>query len=123
MVKKNLVNKNVVRALSIGLSLAMASQPMMAMAADGETPASESKPTNISATQVKVDPVNEAKVEAGEAMTSADGVSTDANAIVNNEAAQDGSTEFANFADATETFDGAKDTSEDIIVGNLNNAS
>ena len=35
MVKKNLVNKNVVRALSIGLSLAMASQPMMAMAADG----------------------------------------------------------------------------------------
>jgi len=37
MVKKNLVNKNVVRALSIGLSLAMASQPLTAMAA-GETP-------------------------------------------------------------------------------------
>ncbi len=36
MVKKNLVNKNVVRALSIGLSLAMASQPLTAMAA-GET--------------------------------------------------------------------------------------
>lgn len=34
MVKKNLVNKNVVRALSIGLSLAMASQPLTAMAAE-----------------------------------------------------------------------------------------
>ncbi len=32
MVKKNLVNKNVVRALSIGLSLAMMSQPLTAMA-------------------------------------------------------------------------------------------
>ncbi|SDA57557.1 hypothetical protein SAMN02910368_01326 [Lachnospiraceae bacterium G11] len=38
MVKKNLVNKNVVRALSIGLSLAMASQPMMAMAAEEKNP-------------------------------------------------------------------------------------
>ncbi len=38
MVKKNLVNKNVVRALSIGLSLAMGSQPMMAMAAEEKNP-------------------------------------------------------------------------------------
>ena len=41
MVKKNLVNKNVVRALSIGLSLAMASQPMTAMASTGDQPEGE----------------------------------------------------------------------------------
>lgn len=34
MVKKNLVNKNVIRALSLGLSIAMASQPLTAMAAE-----------------------------------------------------------------------------------------
>ena len=34
MVKKNLVNKNVIRALSIGLSVAMAGQPLTAMAAE-----------------------------------------------------------------------------------------
>ena len=36
MVKKNLVNKNVIRALSIGLSVAMMSQPLTAMAANEE---------------------------------------------------------------------------------------
>ncbi len=41
MVKNNLVNKNVVRALSIGLSLAMASQPMTAMASTGDQPEGE----------------------------------------------------------------------------------
>ena len=41
MVKKNLVNKNVVRALSIGLSLAMMSQPLTAMAAEPDAPATE----------------------------------------------------------------------------------
>ncbi|MBR4992743.1 MAG: hypothetical protein IKY04_00685, partial [Lachnospiraceae bacterium] len=38
MVKKNLVNKNVIRALSIGLSVAMASQPLTAMAAEEGNP-------------------------------------------------------------------------------------
>jgi HEPN domain-containing protein len=41
MVKKNLVNKNVVRALSIGLSLAMMSQPLTAMAAEPDAPVTE----------------------------------------------------------------------------------
>ena len=68
MVKKTLVDKNIIRALTIGLSLAIANQPLVAMAAENDTPAEDSVPM-ISVETTEEGIADEAEEKADEIQT------------------------------------------------------
>ncbi len=89
MVKKNLVNKNVVRALSIGLSLAMASQPLTAMAATEGDAGSGDVQNQAQGEATSQSDTAAAKTAATNAATESADATTKTNTVLQDELAQD----------------------------------